>query len=78
MAETPSVAALMPECDHGDTDEKPSPAPSSNNTSDNAAAPVAPASTAAHDMPDATFGVSASVAKRSALTGVFIFLSPLG
>src|SRR6185369_1721328 len=52
IAPTPTVEDDAPEPDHGDTEAKPSPAPSARNTSERAAMTRAPATTAAHEMPD--------------------------
>src|SRR5882762_11384784 len=51
-AATPIVVADAPTFDQGETDEKPSPVPSANRMSDNAAATNAPPITAAQDTPD--------------------------
>jgi hypothetical protein len=52
MAAVPTVEVDAPTLDHGDTEEKPNPAPSASRISDNAAVTNAPAITAAHDTPD--------------------------
>src|SRR5665213_1784983 len=53
MAAIPTAATEAPAPDHGDTEDKPAPAPSANKISDTAAATKAPAMTAAQDTPEA-------------------------
>ena len=52
MAAALSVDADAPMFDHGDTEDKPSPAPNANRISDSAAAANAPPASAAQDTPD--------------------------
>jgi hypothetical protein len=52
MAARVIVVAEAPMFDHGDTDDKPSPAPSASRMSESAAVTNAPPITAAHDTPD--------------------------
>ena len=48
----PNVEAETPFVDHGETEDKPSPAPSASRIHDNAAVANAPPITAPHDTPD--------------------------
>jgi hypothetical protein len=52
MAALPIAEADTPAFDHGETEDKPIPAPSARRISDIAAATNAPPNTAAHDTPD--------------------------
>jgi hypothetical protein len=52
MAAVPIVDADAPTFDHGETEDKPSPAPNASRMSDSAAATNAPPITAAQDTPD--------------------------
>src|SRR5450432_591583 len=47
------VTDEMPELDHGETEENPSPAPSASKSSDKAAVAIPPAATAPQDTPEA-------------------------
>src|SRR5664279_4034123 len=49
MVDTPKVAAPIPLCAHGDTEDNPKPIPSINKIKDRAAATAAPATMALHD-----------------------------
>ena len=49
MVDTPKVAALIPLCVQGDTEDNPKPIPSINKIKDRAAAAAEPAAMALHD-----------------------------
>jgi hypothetical protein len=64
MAAVPIVDADAPTFDHGDTDDKPNPAPNASRMSDSAAATTAPPITAAQDTPDACASFLTDVSVR--------------